>query len=341
MIELRKATPADAELLARTRLTVWEETYRGIYPDEMLDGYDVAYYTNRDKGRLEDSRHHFYLYMEGETCVGYFSFGPYNFGSYKDFDLCLNNLYIRKGYKGLGLGNRAFAIVRAYCASQGISKFFCGCNAHNHPAMSFYRHMGGILGDLPQSHENLSDDIVHFEFYLSEEPDMIQYRKALPQDALLLAATRKKSLAAAYRGIYPDDMIDDFDYTWHTAREEKNLQNPNIHTYLVMDGEECSGYFTYILRETPLWRDFHVRLLSLYLLPPLQGKGHGRKIFEFVREQCRAQGYTKLWLSCHPQNTNAMAFYRHMGGRIIAEDVGRDNALEDSVEYEFDFSQTI
>ena len=166
MIELRRATAADAELLARTRRIVWEETYRGIYPDEMLDGYDVAYYAVRDRQRLEDPRHHFFLFLEADTCVGYFSFGPYNFGSYEDFDLCLNNLYIRSGYKGQGLGKRAFSVITQYCAQQGIPKFFCGCNAHNHPAIGFYRYMGGVPGDEPRSHENSSGDIIHFEFHL-------------------------------------------------------------------------------------------------------------------------------------------------------------------------------
>lgn len=135
----------------------------------MLDDYDVNFYASRDRQRLKNPVHHYYLYMEGEACVGYFSFGPYNFGTYKDFDMCLNNLYIRKGYKGCGLGKRAFEFLRAFCAEQEIPKFFCGCNAHNSPAIAFYRHMGGIQGDCPESHENKSDDIIHFEFHIGEK----------------------------------------------------------------------------------------------------------------------------------------------------------------------------
>ena len=168
MIELKKAGADDALLLARTRQLVWQETYRGIYPDDMLDAYDLDAYARKDRERLENPKHYYYLYMEGEHCVGYFSFGPYLYGSYKDFELCLNNLYIRSGYKGLGLGKRAFAVVRQFCHEQGISKFFCGCNIHNIPAVAFYRHMGGIQGDSPEFHENKSDDIIHFDFYTGD-----------------------------------------------------------------------------------------------------------------------------------------------------------------------------
>ncbi len=166
MIECRLATAADARLLASTRHAVWLETYRGIYPDEMLDNYDLEAFARRDAQRIADPRHRYYLFLEGAECVGYFSYGPYNFGSYKDFTLCLNNLYIRSGYRGRGLGRTAFLHLRKYCEARGIRKFFCGCNAHNLNAVSFYRHMGGIQGDVPCAHENKADDIIHFEFYL-------------------------------------------------------------------------------------------------------------------------------------------------------------------------------
>ena len=159
MIELRRATAEDAGLLARTRRIVWEETYRGIYPDSMLDDYDVQAYTLRDRKRIEDPEHHFYLFFDDGVCIGYFSFGPYNHGIYKDFDLCLNNLYILRQYKGRGLGSVAFEVLRRYCAERGIRKFFCGCHVRNLPARSFYEHMGGIPGDAP-----VPDDIIHYEF---------------------------------------------------------------------------------------------------------------------------------------------------------------------------------
>ncbi len=164
----RKATVGDAELIVRVRSIIWRETYRGIYPDEMLESYDLAASEARFAARILDPSHEIFLYFDGEDCIGYFAIGPSNFGSYKDFDLCLNNLYLRKEYKGLGLGKRAFQTVWDSCKARGISKFFCGCNYHNKPAMAFYAHMGGILGDTPVLHENKTDDIVHFEFYLGE-----------------------------------------------------------------------------------------------------------------------------------------------------------------------------
>ncbi len=165
---------------------------------------------------------------------------------------------------------------------------------------------------------------------------IVQFRLAEVSDAALLAATRQKAWDATYRGIYPDSMIDDFDYVWHIRREEKNLQNPHIHTYLIFSEGECGGYVTWMEREKPLWRDYHFRLYSLYLLPNLQGRGLGRRIFRGVQQQCRELGYGKLYVSCQPQNTPAMGFYSHMGGRIVAEDTGNEEKFMDTVELEFD-----
>ena len=168
MIEIRKASLADASIVTQTRRIVWSETYRGIYPDEMIDQYDYPGRLAKDMELISSESHHYFLFMDGDICAGYMSFGPYNYGTYRDFELCLNHLYFRNGYKGKGLGKRAFDILRSYAQEQGICKFFCGCNYHNLNAQGFYRHMGGIQGEISMGHQNKADEIIFFEFYLGE-----------------------------------------------------------------------------------------------------------------------------------------------------------------------------
>ena len=168
MIELKKASFEDAHYVTETRRIVWEQTYRGIYPDSMIDGYDYDRYLLKDQTMITSPQHSYYLFMDGNRCIGYFSFGPYNYGTYKDYQLCLNSLYICKEYKGKGLGKQAFSVIRNYCKAYDLSKFFCGCNVHNQPAQSFYKHMGGIAGDISTGHKNRSEDIIYFEFHTGE-----------------------------------------------------------------------------------------------------------------------------------------------------------------------------
>lgn len=163
-VEFRRASPEDARLLAETRRRAWDTTYRGIYPDAMIDEYDLEAHTARDAARIADPANVVFLAMDGAECVGYFTYGPYTYGRYKDFALCLNSLYFLPGYRRMGLGRRAFAQVTEFCRERGIQKFFCGCNCHNLPAQAFYRVMGGVVGAVHGGHADRAEDQMYFEF---------------------------------------------------------------------------------------------------------------------------------------------------------------------------------
>ena len=165
----RRAGPADAPLLTTARRKVWDATYRGIYPDEMIDDYAFASHLARDEKRIADPRNTVWLAMDGEDCVGYFYVGPCGYGQYKDFDFCLNSLYFLPTYQGIGLGRTAFEMTVSECRRRGFDRFFCGCSAHNHKARGFYEHMGGVLGAQRLGHENRSEDLVYYEFFLGPE----------------------------------------------------------------------------------------------------------------------------------------------------------------------------
>ena len=69
--------------------------------------------------------------------------------------------------------------------------------------------------------------------------DVIRFQRAVPADTACLTATRKKVWASTYRGIYPDSMIDQYDWEFHMAKDRKKLEDPSLHTFLVMDGDKC------------------------------------------------------------------------------------------------------
>ena len=62
---IRRAAVTDAELLAETRRSAWDATYRGIYPDAWIDEYDLAEQTQRERARLEQTDYMAYL-MQSE-----------------------------------------------------------------------------------------------------------------------------------------------------------------------------------------------------------------------------------------------------------------------------------
>ena len=176
-VEFRRASPEDARLLAETRRRAWDTTYRGIYPDAMIDEYDLEAHTARDAARIADPANAVFLAMDGPECVGYFTYGPYTYGRYKDFALCLNSLYFLPGYRRMGLGRRAFAQLTEFCRERGIPKFFCGCNCHNLPAQAFYRAMGGVVGAVHGGHADRAEDQMYFEFQTVKKLPSRRFRR--------------------------------------------------------------------------------------------------------------------------------------------------------------------
>lgn len=153
------------------------------------------------------------------------------------------------------------------------------------------------------------------------------------RDAPLWAATRQKAWAATYRGIYPDEWIDHYDYTGKERRDRESLSDPNIFSFLVMDGDVCAGYFSYSSTEKG---EFYLK--SLYLLPGYQGKGLGRRIMAQVRTDAVRLGYRSFFCHCNQHNGSARGFYEKMGGRLVSIDGSHENKAEDQCRYEFDLT---
>ena len=159
----------------------------------------------------------------------------------------------------------------------------------------------------------------------------ILFHRASREDTMEIIKLRRKVWDATYRGIYPDEMIDAFDYEWHLQAEQRRLANPDFHCFLVKDGNEAVGYFSYGKVASDYWKNYSFRLHSLYLLPEYQNRGIGKRIFQQAVHYCRELGYDKMCLDCHPDNHRALAFYLHMGGTIVQEDVGHENRQENGV----------
>lgn len=68
--------------------------------------------------------------------------------------------------------------------------------------------------------------------------------------------------------------------------------------------------------------------LHIDLLPRLQGKGAGRALMEWLFERLRERGVPGVHLGVSSENTNAIAFYEHMGfSTLAAGDRGRLMAI--------------
>ena len=156
---------------------------------------------------------------------------------------------------------------------------------------------------------------------------MIALRLARMDDTRQLAMIRKLAWESAYRGIYPDEILDHFDLDAHEQRFQKQIQDARTEVYVIQSDGCAVGYVTLSRRDG--YKDFKVYMDSLYLLPEAQRKGIGRAVMEFVQKQCRKMGYSKFYHSCNPHNQRACAFYTAMGGQVgYRDDQNRDPAWD-------------
>ncbi len=156
----------------------------------------------------------------------------------------------------------------------------------------------------------------------------ISFVLAQLDEAEELSELRRRVWETTYRGIYPDDMIDNFDYAFHNERNRLFIQSNHFVVCFITLGEMKIGYLV-LQKKVP----FH--LLSLYLLKDYRRKGIGTEVFRFVRRYCAERGISEFDLDCHPDNLAALAFYQKMGGVITKYDIGYENNNENTVQLTF------
>lgn len=107
-----------------------------------------------------------YLIVDGDKKIGYLIFSYEDHPVYKDFNLCLNSLYLLPEYEGRGIGHEGINIVSSYCKTNGVSKFYNQCNLHNSKAVAFYKNHGGIIGHQDIGNSDKIQDTIWFDYYL-------------------------------------------------------------------------------------------------------------------------------------------------------------------------------
>lgn len=140
---IRKKERKDCREIAHVVTVAWNETYKGIVPDEFLNGL----YLNENeraeklyKNFNENDNHQFILEVDNKV-VGFVNVGSTD---EKEYENCgeLHAIYIINGYKGKGYGKKLFETGVNELKAIGFDKMVIGCLKGN-PSNEFYKHIGG------------------------------------------------------------------------------------------------------------------------------------------------------------------------------------------------------
>jgi ribosomal protein S18 acetylase RimI-like enzyme len=146
----------------------------------------------------------------------------------------------------------------------------------------------------------------------------IDIRTAKPDDAPGLAEAHAEAWRGAYRGVIPPIVLERMIARRGAPYWRSLARRAGSAVRVLVFDEVVAGYATIGASRSgpaPLTGEIY----ELYLRPPYQGVGLGRRLMRESRRVLTDAGYRGLLIWALSDNEPACAFYERMGGRIVAE----------------------
>ena len=160
---IRKCEEKDIPGITRVITTSWNETYKGLVPDDYLKNMK-----NTESERTKNAINRFrngekQLVLEiDNNIVGFIRYGK---SDDQEFSNCgeIFAFYIINKYHGYGLGRKLFEKAVDILKKEGFDKMIIACLKGN-PTGSFYEHMGGkYIKDGVFTRLNLKENIYYYD----------------------------------------------------------------------------------------------------------------------------------------------------------------------------------
>jgi len=145
MLVIRPAEVQDADGIAHVHVTAWQETYRGLMPDSVLDTLSIQRRAEQWKNSLADPTdlYHATIVAEvSERIIGFINYGREREGDV-DYRGEIFALYVLKDFHGRGLGRRLMQEAVTGLLAQKLASMLVWVLAEN-PTRHFYEHLGGV-----------------------------------------------------------------------------------------------------------------------------------------------------------------------------------------------------
>jgi GNAT superfamily N-acetyltransferase len=160
-------------------------------------------------------------------------------------------------------------------------------------------------------------------------------RPAVLDDVDAIARVHVASWHGAYRGIMPDELIDERTEDVRRTQWSSSLQQPDRTTLVACDENGAVVGFASATVRPRLEGRFQSYLQTLYLLPDAQGRGIGRELLRDLSVRLLEAGVRNMALRTLRLN-RARSFYERLGARLVSEGISDDEGQFDDVVYAFD-----
>lgn len=151
-------------------------------------------------------------------------------------------------------------------------------------------------------------------------------RKRKKEDANELAHAIAVVWSTTYKGIVDDDFLKGlFDNESRSAERLRNNPTDQEDYYILSLQDKIIGWMYYTL-DSDKYEDA-AEIHSLYILKEYQGRGYGKKLYNYAVKNIMKKGINKLIIGCldgNPSNN----FYKHLGGKYIGNHLFREKYKE-------------
>ena len=146
VVDIRHARIEDADGIARVRAESWRAAYRGIVPDDYLDGIDVAEWAERQRRNMENQPADLVSLVanDGDLIVGWTALGPNRMADLP-YAGELYTIYLLPSHWRRGIGRLLMAAAAQSSMHMGMKSMILWVFAENWPARRFNEALGGTL----------------------------------------------------------------------------------------------------------------------------------------------------------------------------------------------------
>ena len=143
-IVIRKATENDAEVIIDINIEVWNATYKGLIPRDVIDSLQVKTEEriNSVKKHIKERQNYYVAEVDG-VVVGYHAFGETKDDNYKGSGEIYAG-YILDKYQGMSLGRKMAIACMKDLLDKGYKTMVTKCLQGN-PSNAFHKSIGGVL----------------------------------------------------------------------------------------------------------------------------------------------------------------------------------------------------
>ncbi len=142
----------------------------------------------------------------------------------------------------------------------------------------------------------------------------MKIRKASEEDIKGVARVYVDGWRTTYRGLVPDDYLDELSYEEAEKRLIDFLNNEN-ESFIYVAINDTGKIIGFASGKSIDEKNFDGELYSLYLLQECRGLGVGRQLVSAIAKHFKEKGIYSMMVWVMKQNKSGLGFYERMGGK--------------------------